>query len=303
VNAVNAAVTSSDAALVKLPNDAALTEATQKLKSRAAELATAVTEQQAAIDAAASNQKAVTEKLVVARSAFEEIIAERGRRQEAARAAQQAAEQAAAQVATLRTAIATTSTDLQTRWMTDASVASLQPLSPEQLCESVFRATGIYENYRAAEVAELDKSAPLSDADKADPAKVLSREIELETRVYDKLLKPNIPAFVNLYGVGAGQPQGDFFASAEQALYTANGGSILSWAGPNGNNITTQIINEADAKKVAEKLYLSILSRLPSEAESKDVETYLAARPDQKPAAAQELVWGLVASVEFRMNH
>ena len=95
----------------------------------------------------------------------------------------------------------------------------------------------------------------------------------------------------------------DFFASAEQALYTANGGSILSWAGANGNNITTQIINEADAKKAAEKLYLSILSRLPSEAESKDVETYLASRPDQKPAAAQELVWGLVASVEFRMNH
>lgn len=303
INAVNSAIASSEAALAKLPQDAALTEATQKLKSRVGELAVALAEHQKAVDASAAAEKASQDQLSAARNAFEEIIAERGRRSEAARGALQSAEQATAQVGVARGDLDKAVVELQSRWTTDASLASLKPLSPEQFCLSVFRVTGVYENYRNTEIAELDKASPLSDADKQDAAKLAAREREIEQRVYDKLLKTNYPTFVGLYGAGAGQPQGDFFASAEQALYAANGGSVLSWSAQNGNNITTQMVNEADSNKVADRLYLTVLSRLPSAEEKTDVVNYLAARPDQKAAAAQELVWGLIASVEFRFNH
>jgi hypothetical protein len=42
---------------------------------------------------------------------------------------------------------------------------------------------------------------------------------------------------------------------------------------------------------------------MPSEEEATDVTNYLAARPNDRPAAAQELVWGLLASAEFRFSY
>jgi hypothetical protein len=303
IDAVNAAVATSESALEKLPGDSTLTEAVQNLKARAGELVAAFGEHQKAVDASAAANQAAAETLNASRAAFEEVIADRGRREAAAEAARQAVDEAMNRVTAARSELDGAMADLQKRWASDSSIAALESLSPEQLCASIFRVTGIYKNYRAGEVAELEKASPLSDADKQDPAKRLAREREIEQRVYDKLLKTNTPTFVNLFGAGAGQPQGDFFASAEQALYTANGGSILSWAGQNGDNVTTKIVNEQDTRKAAELLYLTVLSRAPSEEEVQDVAAYLGSRGDQKAAAAQELVWGLIASVEFRFNH
>ena len=58
-----------------------------------------------------------------------------------------------------------------------------------------------------------------------------------------------------------------------------------------------------DPVKVADELYLSVLSRRPVEAEVASVGQYLAGRASDKPVALQELVWALVASAEFRFNH
>ncbi len=63
------------------------------------------------------------------------------------------------------------------------------------------------------------------------------------------------------------------------------------------------MVGEKDARKVAEDLYLTILSRPPSSEESADVVRVLAVDAKNKPAAVQELVWGLLTSAEFRFNH
>jgi hypothetical protein len=42
---------------------------------------------------------------------------------------------------------------------------------------------------------------------------------------------------------------------------------------------------------------------MPDETEIADVAQYLAAKPEQKAATVQELVWGLLTSAEFRFNH
>ena len=54
---------------------------------------------------------------------------------------------------------------------------------------------------------------------------------------------------------------------------------------------------------VAEELYLSVLSRLPSADERQEVADYLARRNAERVPALQDLAWALLTSAEFRFNH
>ncbi len=184
----------------------------------------------------------------------------------------------------------------------DFTLATLKPLSPEQLCWSIFRATGVYDRYWQAEAAELDKASPLSEEQKHDAALVAARQVEIEQRTFDKL-KGNVTTFVQLYAAGPGQPQGDFFATADQALFAANGGALNGWTAPAGGNVTERMMSHSEARAAAEELYLAVLNRMPSEAEIADVAAYLANRANDRNVAAQELVWASLTSAEFRFNH
>jgi hypothetical protein len=55
-----------------------------------------------------------------------------------------------------------------------------------------------------------------------------------------------------------------------------------------------------DPALIAEQLYLSVLCRLPDIEERKMVAERLNGDANQRAAAVQELVWGLLASAEFR---
>ncbi|MEQ9409829.1 MAG: DUF1549 domain-containing protein [Fuerstiella sp.] len=192
--------------------------------------------------------------------------------------------------------------DVEERLVRSFVSSSLKPLTPEQLCWSVFRVTGVYERYWQAEAAELDKTSPLTDEQKQDAALMAARNVELEQRTYDKL-KGNVGTFVTFYGAAAGQPQGDFFSTADQALFAANAGSINSWVVPAADNVTDRVVRQTDPRIAAEQIYLSVLTRLPTEEEVADVTAYLAARTADRSVAAQELVWAVLNSAEFRFNH
>ncbi len=300
--AVATALAGTNTALEKLPDDSALKTAADALAARSSELNAALAEHQKQVDAAATAQQAAATATSAAQAAMDAANTEQARLNEAVAAAQSALTDAQSQADAARGTADTARLDLIDDWSQDFTLAALQPLSPEQMCWSVFRATRVYDNYWQQHANELQAAAPLSEADLQDPAKVAARNIEIEQKTYDAL-KGNVAVFVTFYGAGAGQPQSDFFATADQALFAANGGSIISWIAPSGGNITERIVNEADPQKAAEDLYLTVLSRLPSPEEINDVTSYLASRPDQRAAAAQELVWGLLASAEFRFNH
>lgn len=186
-------------------------------------------------------------------------------------------------------------------WSADFTVADLKPLTPEQMCWSILAVSGVYGRTEVAEEAVVEKAKPLTDAIKSDPGQMNGRRADVERATFIKL-KGNLGTFSNIYGAGAGQPQSDFFATADQALFVGNGGTITGWIGPDGSNVAHRMIAEADVKKAAEDLYLSILTRFPTAAEVADVTSHLANRTD-KPVAFQELIWGLITSVEFRFNH
>lgn len=302
LEAVATAVTIVAEAQAKLPDDAALKQALQLLQTRNSELTSGAQAQQTQVEAAtaARDQQAT----VVATEKAELVAAqqEKTRRDELAATTAQALQSVRAAAETATTAAHDAESAVTARRSRDCQIAELQPMSPEELCWSVFRVTEVYDRYWQGQAAEVEKAQPMTDEIRNDPARMAARNYEIEQRTYDQL-KSNVQSFASLYGNGAGQPQTDFFATADQALFVANGGSIVTWAKPDSGNVGDRIVNEQDPQKAATDLYVTVLSRPPTETEVADVAACFAAKPNERPAAAQELVWGLIASAEFRFNH
>ncbi len=184
--------------------------------------------------------------------------------------------------------------DLQNR----NAIAAERPLSPEQLGWSILRSTGVLNNYIINEKAELDKQGPLA-AD-ADQVQIASRERIAMRSAMDKLLG-NVDVFSNLYASGVGQTSDEFFASPDQALYVANGGAVYAWAGPNGSNVANSVMQQPDLVAAADLMYWSLLSRPADPQEIDFVVGQLSNAGEQKPAIVQELVWSILAGVEYRL--
>ena len=292
----------TSAALELLPGDATLTEAGQKLKSKVDEYQSVSTGLVAKVDSASVASKKLADDYALIGRRVEESEAEKRRLDEAALAAKTALADEEARSKALDSEIATATDLLATLLGEQFQLAQLKPLTPEQMCWSLLKVTGIYDRQRQAEEAELNKAKPLDDASKNDPAKVRARAIEIEDRTVDKL-KGNFNAFITVYGAGAGQPQNEFFATADQALFVANAGVVTSWASPAAGNVADRMVQEKDVKKAAEDLYLTILSRPPTADESEEVAKALTAQADKKAECVQEWVWGLLTSAEFRFNH
>ncbi|MCC6508512.1 MAG: DUF1549 domain-containing protein [Pirellulaceae bacterium] len=185
------------------------------------------------------------------------------------------------------------------------AVGRQRALSPEQMGQSVLRVTGIFDSYVTAEVAELQKTAPLPTD--AAPEAVAAKAGQLRKAVLgatDKL-RGNVDVFAGLYASGVGQTADEFFASPDQALFMANGGSVFPWSGPNGSgpegkNITARIIAQKDNTAAAMDLYNTLLARDPLPSEMALVSEQLAGAGDARAAVSQEMVWAILTSVEFR---
>jgi hypothetical protein len=290
------------AALDKAPEDAALAASAAKLRDNADARHDEAFDAQQRYDAEAAGQKAAAEKLAAAQQALVDAVADQSRLAGIVSATKAALDKSRTEAANKESAFLKVEQDLIDQWTKDFTIASLKALTPEQLCWAVFRVTGVYDRYWQAEAVELDKTAPLTEQQKSDAVQLLARDVNLEQRTFDKL-KPNVGTFVTFYGAAAGQPQGDFFSTADQALFAANGGPINSWVAPSADNVTERILKREDPQAAAEELYLAVLTRHPTEDEAADVVHYLNRRASDKAAAAQELVWALLNSAEFRFNH
>ena len=279
----------------------ALAESLALLQTRAGSAATVVEAASKASAAAAEAVKVAAAVMETASAESEAAASELERRRQAAAAAESAFAAAQAEFTTAESGQRALEGQVPVDLAANFTLSALKPLTPEQLCWTIFKVTTVYDRYRATEIAELDKASPLTDEQRQNPAALAERERQIEQRTWDKL-KSQVAPFAALYGGAPGQPQFDFYASADQALFTSNGGSINGWIAPAGGNPTERIISATDPTVAAEELYLGVLTRLPTPDESRDVAAFLAARTDRRQAA-QELVWALLNSAEFRFNH
>lgn len=177
-------------------------------------------------------------------------------------------------------------------WTQRFGVAGLDPLTPEQICWGMMQATGLVDLQRAAGRAELAKKTPPPP----------EGERFVEQFAYDKL-KGNEGAFVRIFGGGPGLPQEEFYATVDQALFLANGGLVRGWLAPSAGNLADRLMKIEDPKELARELYLSVLTRMPTDGEAEEAAKHLGARPQARLAAVQEMIWATLTSVEFRFKH
>jgi len=161
------------------------------------------------------------------------------------------------------------------------------------------QATSQFEPHRAAAVAEWDGKNKLSEADQQNPAKQAERTVAIE-KLYREKIRGYESQFVRSFGGAPGQPQTDFFATPEQALYFENGNVVRSWA----TGLANKAAAAPDVSATAEELYLSILTRTPSPGEAAEVAATIKTVPaDKKAQALTDYAWALLTSVEFRFSH
>ena len=215
----------------------------------------------------------------------------------------------------LRDNKAATLEKLTDRWADAFAVGSFTQLTPEQLCLAMLQASGEKEKYSAAADADFTaklaaqaaaQAKPPAKPDPKKPAPVVLKEADREQHIRDYVavkIDATTKRFISLFGGEAGLPQTDFFATADQALFLANDGTVRSWLRPSGENLSARLLKIEDADALAEELYLSILTRQPEPVELASVKDYLRARGENKSEAIQELGWALLSSVEFRFKH
>jgi hypothetical protein len=159
------------------------------------------------------------------------------------------------------------------------AVANLKPLSPEQLARGFMQASGLTDADRKALGAKLNEAALHAKA------------------------VPHIAVFVRTFGSPSGQPEDKGFdVTIDQTLFLNNGALVRGWLTQQPGNLIDRLLPMQDAKPAADELYLSVLTRLPTDDERKEVADYLKTHKD-RPAAFAELAWALMTSVEFRFNH
>ncbi len=182
------------------------------------------------------------------------------------------------------------------------AVAQLKPLRAEQLAWSVMEATGISTATREAVRSQLLRDPKMRDIFQLDARRAALLEQMVQHQLARRM-EGNVRAFVREFAPPVGELQDQFHATAAQALFMNNGNLLRSWLAPRSNNLTGRLLKIKDTNKLAEELYLSVLTRPPDESERQAVAQYLKGRDKDRPAAVQEMAWALLCSVEFRFNH
>jgi hypothetical protein len=296
------AATQSQAAASKLPKDTDLKKAAEILQARLTmlqseleQLSTRAGELKSDADSQVKTVVNLEQQICELRNQMNEHAATAARCEERISQTKQ-------QLSELDVALQGSRTEWSDQTYSRIRTARLKPLSPEQLASAIIQATGAREQFEEAAEAEVDKKHPVEKDKPADAAKLAERETA-KKQILQKKIADSTNLFVRLFAHGAGQPQADFFATVDQALFFANADNVQGWLNPGGNNLGARLNKEQDVRKMAEELYISILTRPPSVEEIDEVEHYLEVRQNAKPEAIKEMAWALLTSVEFRFSH
>lgn len=169
--------------------------------------------------------------------------------------------------------------------------ALLKGLSPEQLLHAVLRATGNEDH------VQKQKSSP--GAEKFDRRGYFSgTNQELPTN-YDDIRT----IFVETFGEAPGTAEDEFSPGLNKALFLMNDRLVQHWLQPQNRNLVERLMGMSSTEATAEELYLAVLARFPDDAEREEVASYLGVHEAHRQQAVSDLVWALLTSTEFRLNH
>jgi hypothetical protein len=172
--------------------------------------------------------------------------------------------------------------------VTSYAAFPMKPLSAEQLTFSVLQATGRKQEVLAVPADKAATAKYRPDKGKPIPAVNLDNVLKL---------------FRSVYAAQPGQSEDGFTPSVAAALFAENESLLVGWLAPQETNLAARLAKLTDAKVVADELYMSVLTRLPTDEERAVVTKYLETNADGRAVAIREMAWALLASSEFRFNH
>jgi hypothetical protein len=121
-------------------------------------------------------------------------------------------------------------------------------------------------------------------------------------------LERQAKAIASVFAPLPGQPDGDFQPAVDHALFLLNNPAITGLAQGNATSLVGRLEKFDATAALADELYLSVLGRRATAEERTLVDETLAAASSAPSVAGrrealQGLVWGLMLSAEFRLNH
>ena len=110
------------------------------------------------------------------------------------------------------------------------------------------------------------------------------------------------PKFVKAFANQPREPEDEVTPSLKAALFLLHDDAVLGLLKAKPGNLVERLANLPDSR-VAEELYLAVLSRKPTPEEAVAVGKVLARHADRKAEAIGRAAWALLASMEFGVNH
>lgn len=156
--------------------------------------------------------------------------------------------------------------------------ALLKPLSPEQFAYAMTQAAGMTDALRL----ELGKNYN-------------------EPAMHAKLA-PYTKPFRHYYGTRAGEPEEGFVSTLDQTLFVKHGSHVQNLIAARNGSLLDRASKLTENNLVAEELYLSVYTRMPSDEERREIAELLTPGVNRS-AVLNEIVWAMLASAEFRFNH
>lgn len=174
-------------------------------------------------------------------------------------------------------------------------VAIEKRLSARQLADSVLIATGEWERLNS----ESKKSEAATKADDTTQSAESTEENAEPPLTLDAVRTEFAVAFAN----AAREPEEEVSSTVKGALFWRNAMPVQQLLRRRPGNLVDRLASQMDNRKMAEELYLSILSRLPDAAESQLIVDFVDSYTDQRELAIRDAAWALLTSAEFYVNH
>ncbi len=178
------------------------------------------------------------------------------------------------------------------------AVATLRGLTAEQLRWSLLQATGRIEQHYAKLDVAAKKTPPQAPLVNSEP-------LWNVTYVRNEALERQSATLIAAFAGVPGQGEGEFQPIVDQALYLRNSSKLLPLLQAEPGTTLARLAAMTEVEPLAEELYLSVLTRRPTADETNDVHQLLdrAKSPSERRELLQSLLWGLLLSAEFRLNH
>jgi len=93
----------------------------------------------------------------------------------------------------------------------------------------------------------------------------------------------------------------EYNATLSQAMFLANSPLFDPLLASRGDNLAARLVAEPDAEARVRRAFTAVFAREPDREELRECASYLAAR--SREAGVKQLLWAMLSSAEFQLNH